>query len=166
MSESTPTNPGGPGGRPENRDRPERSDRPERTEGGDRGERGGGDRGGDRGDRGGDRGGRGGGGRGPGGPRRGGPRRFHRGKVCQFCVDKAEYVDYKSLDRLGKFVSVQGKILPRRMTGTCSRHMRMLSTAIKRARAVALLPYSKPQPGLAIHAAPASHSRPLGRASN
>jgi small subunit ribosomal protein S18 len=89
--------------------------------------------GGDRGDR--------GGGRDAGGPRRF-QKRFHRGKVCQFCVDKSIYVDYKDLERLARFVSHSGKILPRRMTGTCSRHMRMLTRALKRARMMALLPFS------------------------
>ena len=81
-----------------------------------------------------------------GGMDRGGPRRFqrrfHRGKVCQFCVDKSIYIDYKDLERLSRHVSQHGKILPRRMTGTCSRHMRMLNIAIKRARMMALLPFS------------------------
>jgi len=112
--------------------------------GGGRGDDRGGDRGGPRGggDRGGDRGGpRGGGGddRGDGGPRR--PRRFHRGKVCQFCVDKAIYVDYKDLERLRMYVTDSGKILPRRITGACARHQRMINVALKRARNLALLPF-------------------------
>jgi small subunit ribosomal protein S18 len=57
-------------------------------------------------------------------------------------VDKAIYIDYKDLERLSRHVSQHGKILPRRMTGTCSRHMRMLNSAIKRARMMALLPFT------------------------
>ena len=64
-----------------------------------------------------------------------------RRKVCQFCVDKATFVDYKDVAKLKKFTSERGKILPRRMTGTCARHQRELTVAIKRARQVALLPY-------------------------
>lgn len=65
-----------------------------------------------------------------------------RRKVCTFCVDKIQYIDYKDIGRLRKFTSERGKILPRRMTGACAKHQRQLSTAIKRARAIALLPYS------------------------
>ncbi|MBE5760893.1 MAG: 30S ribosomal protein S18 [Clostridiales bacterium] len=65
-----------------------------------------------------------------------------RRKVCQLCVDKVQNVDYKDLPRLRKYVSERGKILPRRMTGNCAKHQRQLSEAIKRARHVALLPYS------------------------
>ena len=65
-----------------------------------------------------------------------------RRKVCQFCVDKIAHIDYKDIGRLRKFTSERGKILPRRMTGVCAKHQRQLSTAIKRARAIALLPYS------------------------
>jgi small subunit ribosomal protein S18 len=97
-------------------ERPERSDRPER---GDRG----------------DRGGRGG----PGGPR--GRRRFPRRKVCFFTLTKAEYIDYKDVKTLQRFVTPAGKILPRRMTGTSAKFQRLLTSAIKRARQVALLPY-------------------------
>ena len=64
-----------------------------------------------------------------------------RRKVCQFCVDKVANIDYKDLNRLRRFISERGKILPRRMTGTCAKHQRQLSTAIKRARVIALLPY-------------------------
>ena len=64
-----------------------------------------------------------------------------RRKVCQFCVDKATFVDYKDVAKLKKFTSERGKILPRRMTGTCAKHQRQLSTAIKRARTIALMPY-------------------------
>ena len=64
-----------------------------------------------------------------------------RRKVCQFCVDKATFVDYKDVAKLKKFTSERGKILPRRATGTCAMHQRQLTEAIKRARQVALLPY-------------------------
>lgn len=64
-----------------------------------------------------------------------------RKKVCAFCVDKVESIDYKDVARLRKFTSERAKILPRRVTGTCARHQRELTTAIKRARTVALLPY-------------------------
>ena len=64
-----------------------------------------------------------------------------RRKVCQFCVDKAQYVDYKDTAKLRKYLSERSKILPRRTTGTCAYHQRMLTEAIKRARQVALLPY-------------------------
>ena len=72
-------------------------------------------------------------------PMRGG-RKGHR-KVCQFCVDKVEYIDYKDVARLRRFMSERAKILPRRVTGTCARHQRGLTTAIKRARQVALVPF-------------------------
>lgn len=68
-------------------------------------------------------------------------RRFHRRKVCRFCVAKVEYIDYKDARRLRRFMSERGKILPRRVTGCCAKHQRMLTSAIKRARNVALLPY-------------------------
>ena len=64
-----------------------------------------------------------------------------RKKVCHFCADRIEEVDYKDVARLRKFVSERAKILPRRATGTCAKHQRALTTAIKRARQVALLPY-------------------------
>ncbi len=64
-----------------------------------------------------------------------------RRKVCQFCVDKATFVDYKDTVKLKKYTSERGKILPRRATGTCAMHQRQLTEAIKRARQVALLPY-------------------------
>ena len=72
--------------------------------------------------------------------RRGG--REGRRKVCSFCVDKVETIDYKDVPRLRKFISDRSKILPRRVTGTCAAHQRELTTAIKRARHVALLPYT------------------------
>ena len=65
-----------------------------------------------------------------------------RRKVCAFCVDKVENIDYKDIARLRRYMSERGKILPRRVTGTCARHQRALTTAIKRARQVALLPYT------------------------
>lgn len=65
-----------------------------------------------------------------------------RRKVCSFCVDKVETIDYKDVPRLRKFISDRSKILPRRVTGTCAAHQRELTTAIKRARHVALLPYT------------------------
>ena len=64
-----------------------------------------------------------------------------RRKVCQFCVDKADFIDYKDTAKLKRFLSERSKILPRRTTGTCAIHQRELTTAIKRARQVALLPY-------------------------
>jgi len=64
-----------------------------------------------------------------------------RRKVCSFCVDKITAIDYKDAAKLRRFLSERGKILPRRTTGTCAAHQRQLTTAIKRARHVALLPY-------------------------
>ena len=68
-------------------------------------------------------------------------RRLNRRKVCTFCVEKAENIDYKDVAKLKKFVTEKGKILPRRMTGVCAKHQRELSEAIKKARIVALLPF-------------------------
>ena len=65
-----------------------------------------------------------------------------RKKVCGFCVDKVENIDYKDIARLRRYMSEGGKILPRRVTGTCARHQRELTVAIKRARHLALLPYT------------------------
>ena len=65
-----------------------------------------------------------------------------RKKVCGFCVDKVENIDYKDISRLLRYMSERGKILPRRVTGTCARHQRELTVAIKRARHLALLPYT------------------------
>jgi small subunit ribosomal protein S18 len=65
-----------------------------------------------------------------------------RKKVCHFCVDRVEEIDYKDVARLRKYVSERAKILPRRTTGACAKHQRALTTAIKRARQIALLPYS------------------------
>ena len=70
------------------------------------------------------------------------PNRKSRKKVCAFCVEKAENIDYKDVAKLLKFTSDRAKILPRRVTGTCAKHQRELTTAIKRARQVALLPYT------------------------
>ena len=64
-----------------------------------------------------------------------------RRQVCQFCVDKVSYIDYKDTAKLKRFLSERSKILPRRTTGTCAIHQRELTTAIKRARQIALLPY-------------------------
>jgi small subunit ribosomal protein S18 len=63
-------------------------------------------------------------------------------KVCRFCVDKVDYIDYKKAEVLGQFIQERGKILPRRMTGTCARHQRWLTVAIKRAQNIALLPFA------------------------
>ena len=63
-----------------------------------------------------------------------------RRKVCAFCVDKVETVDYKDVAKLRRYLSERGKIVPRRVTGTCARHQRQLTVAIKRARHLALLP--------------------------
>ena len=85
----------------------------------------------------------GGGPGGPGGPRRGGKRQyFRKKKVCKFCVEKMDLIDYKRADILSQFVQERGKILPRRMTGVCARHQRWLGEAIKRARNIALLPFA------------------------
>ena len=64
-----------------------------------------------------------------------------RKKVCAFCVDKIQDIDYKDTLRLRRYLSDRGKIVPRRVTGTCARHQRQLTTAIKRARQLAFLPY-------------------------
>ena len=64
-----------------------------------------------------------------------------RKKVCVFCVEKTEKIDYKDVDKIKKYVTEKGKMLPRRMTGVCAAHQRVLATAIKQARMVALLPF-------------------------
>jgi small subunit ribosomal protein S18 len=89
-------------------------------------------------------GGPGGGGRpSAGGPAKRGKRSFVRKKkVCRFCVDKADFIDYKKAEILAPFIQERGKILPRRMTGTCARHQRWLTVAIKRAQNIALLPFA------------------------
>lgn len=88
-----------------------------------------------------------GGGAGPAGSRPPGPRRGKRNyvrkkKVCRFCVDKVDLIDYKKPEILQSFVQERGKILPRRMTGTCARHQRWLTIAIKRAQNIALLAFA------------------------
>jgi len=65
-----------------------------------------------------------------------------RRKVCSFCLDRIEVIDYKEVPKLRRYLSDRGKILPRRMTGTCARHQRRLTVALKRARHIALLPFS------------------------
>ncbi|MEI8200964.1 MAG: 30S ribosomal protein S18 [Eubacteriales bacterium] len=69
------------------------------------------------------------------------PRRTRR-KVCAFCADKVEFIEYKDVSKLRKFTSDRGKILPKRMTGNCAKHQRELTIAIKRARHIALLPFA------------------------
>ena len=64
-----------------------------------------------------------------------------RRKVCQFCVDKIQHIDYKDIIRLRRFTNERGKIVPRRISGACAKHQRQLSVAIKRARTIALMPY-------------------------
>ncbi|HZQ21749.1 MAG TPA: 30S ribosomal protein S18 [Terriglobales bacterium] len=108
----------------------ERSDRPERPE---RPAERSGDRSGDR------RGPRPGG---PGGRGDGGRKYFRRKKVCKFCVEKIEAINYKDVRLLAQFVAESGKIVPRRLTGVCTPHQRRLSTAIKQARNIALLPFA------------------------
>jgi small subunit ribosomal protein S18 len=106
--------------------------------GGGGGGYGGGGRGGDReergehGDRGGEEGGRG--------------RGFGRRKVCRFCADKALKVDYKDQQALKYFLTERGKIIPRRISGNCAKHQREIATAVKRARMVAILPYTAGTP--------------------
>lgn len=68
-------------------------------------------------------------------------RKTPRKKVCAFCLEKATAIDYKDVNKLRKYVTERGKMLPRRMTGVCAGHQRLLATAIKRARIVALLPF-------------------------
>jgi small subunit ribosomal protein S18 len=92
----------------------------------------------------GDRGPRPGGPRGAGRPggREGGRKYFRRKKVCKFCVEKIDSINYKDVRLLGQFVAESGKIVPRRLTGVCTPHQRRLSTAIKQARNIALLPFA------------------------
>ncbi len=82
------------------------------------------------------------GGRPGAGPRRGKRNFVRKKKVCRFCVDKADFIDYKRAEILAPFIQERGKILPRRMTGTCARHQRWLTVAIKRAQNIALLPFA------------------------
>src|SRR3984893_5978161 len=111
-------------------------------------------------------GGPGGPGGGPGGRPRGKRQYFRKKKVCKFCVEKMDFIDYKRADILSQFVQERGKILPRRMTGVCARHQRWLGVAIKRARNIALLPFAgsaagtqAPRPVVpqAAHGEPATH---------
>jgi small subunit ribosomal protein S18 len=104
--------------------------------GGGRGGMGGG------GGRGGPGGGRGGAAGAKGGKDAGKRYFFRRRKVCKFCADKIDYVDYKDVKLLSSFVPERGKVLPRRMFGTCAEHQRKLTLAIKRARNIALLPFA------------------------
>lgn len=81
----------------------------------------------------------------PGRREGGGPPRkqyFRRRKVCKFCAEKIDSIDYKDVRLIGQFVSERGKILPRRLTGTCAPHQHLLTVAIKRARNIALLPFA------------------------
>jgi small subunit ribosomal protein S18 len=82
--------------------------------------------------------------RGPGGPggRDGGRKFFRRKKVCKFCVEQIDDINYKDVRLLGQFVAERGKIVPRRLTGVCTPHQRRLTAAIKRARNIALLPFA------------------------
>ncbi|NLY55370.1 MAG: 30S ribosomal protein S18 [Firmicutes bacterium] len=73
-------------------------------------------------------------------PERGGRKR--RKRVCSFCTDKIEHIDYKDVSRLRRYLTERGKILPRRISGNCAKHQRQMTVAIKRARQVALLPYT------------------------
>jgi small subunit ribosomal protein S18 len=111
----------------------------------------------------------GGGPGGPGGRPRGKRQYFRKKKVCKFCVEKMDFIDYKRADILSQFVQERGKILPRRMTGVCSRHQRWLGVAIKRARNIALLPFAgsaagtqapRPVAPQAAHAAPSTPAAP------
>ncbi|SHE87406.1 30S ribosomal protein S18 [Clostridium fallax] len=74
--------------------------------------------------------------------RKGGKFRRSKRKVCAFCVEKAEAIDYKDVNKLRKYVTERGKILPRRISGTCAKHQRQLTESIKRARNIALLPFT------------------------
>lgn len=69
-------------------------------------------------------------------------KRGKRRKICKLCVDKVQHVDYKDVNRLNKYVTERGKILPRRISGNCAHHQRQVTTAIKNARVIALLPYT------------------------
>jgi small subunit ribosomal protein S18 len=69
-------------------------------------------------------------------------RRFPRKKICRFCSDKIDDIDYKDIKRLRNLITERGKIIPRRISGNCARHQRQLGTAIKRARNIALMPFT------------------------
>src|ERR1700682_796991 len=86
--------------------------------------------------------GRGGGGPSSGGPRRGKRQYFRKKKVCRFCMERIDFIECKKAEMLQPFVQDRGKIMPRRTTGTCSKHQRWLGVAIKRARNIALLPFA------------------------
>jgi small subunit ribosomal protein S18 len=79
--------------------------------------------------------------RGRGGMQRGG-RRMHRRRICRFCIEKVDLIDFKDVRLLQNYIPERGKILPRRISGNCAIHQRMLAEAIKRARNIALLPYT------------------------
>ncbi len=117
-----PRRDGAPQDGPARAERPDRPDRPERSERPDRFER-------------------------PGGPRGGGRGRDFRSrrKVCAFCVDHVREIDYKDVGRLRRYISERAKIEPRRKTGTCAKHQRRLTVALKNARQMALLPYTAAQ---------------------
>ena len=85
---------------------------------------------------------RGGGGGRPGGGGGGGRGRFRRRKICRFCIDKVDLIDFKDVKLLQSYVPERSKIMPRRISGSCAPHQRMLAEAIKRARNIALLPYA------------------------
>ncbi|HYA11972.1 MAG TPA: 30S ribosomal protein S18 [Thermodesulfovibrionales bacterium] len=70
-------------------------------------------------------------------------KRFQRKKFCRFCADKTEFIDYKDIRILRSYLTERGKVLPRRMTGTCAKHQRELTESIKRARSVALLAFAE-----------------------
>ena len=82
---------------------------------------------------------RGGGGERTGG---GGKMRKPKKKVCNFCIDKVEHIDYKDVNKLRRYISERGKIIPRRISGNCAKHQRQLTVAIKRARNIAFLPFT------------------------
>jgi small subunit ribosomal protein S18 len=67
---------------------------------------------------------------------------FRRRKICRFCVDKVEWIDYKDTKTVQQYIVERSKILPRRISGTCSRHQRMVQQAVKRARHIALIPFT------------------------
>lgn len=69
------------------------------------------------------------------------PKRFQRRKFCRFCADKTPFIDYKDIKTLRNYMTERGKMLSRKMTGTCANHQRELTTAIKRARSIALIPF-------------------------
>ena len=71
------------------------------------------------------------------------PRFFSKRRVCSFCVDHVDYIDYKDLPRLRRYISDRARIEPKRKSGTCAKHQRVLATAIKRARHIALLPFTE-----------------------